>query len=304
MRVATFTLWSYGLSDSVTPHDCALAIALPLTERRFLTELHASDHDYAAFVRSLHTVDGVDDQYYWDCVYAPFADLMKEACIAVASRGVNVVFDATLADVSALLARFPIVTFVSHWHFRALQVAEITDFEAFAGRLCAPPDELTRMFAQAIFAREREALDHGPRHLVNAINDVLRSAHSHYVADRHEPLLLMKIPGRRLTRAALEKAFPDVIAPARAVEFADGMKTIVEMTDGIPVGFCGLFDLTVCNSAIVGDAIKAARPNCTVAVNRYSTEPHIRLALYGRVIDDLARRPAPYADALSRFGKP
>lgn len=291
------------MNESVTPRDCALAIALPLTEGRFLAELRAPDHDYAAYVRSLHVAEGADDQYYWDCVYAPFAELMNETSERVAARGVNVVFDATLANVSALLRRFPIVTFVSHWRFRALRVAEINDFNAFAGDLRAGRDELARMFAEAILVRDCGALDHHPERLVHAVNEVLRSAHAHYVTDRPEPLLLMKIPPWRLTRPALEKAFPRAIAPARAVEFADGMKTIGEAVDAIPADFSGFFDLTVCNSAIVGDAIKADRPTCTVAVNRYPTEPHIRLALYRRMIDDLARSPAPYANALMRFGK-
>jgi hypothetical protein len=280
----------------VTPYDCALAIALPLTERRFLDDLRAPEHDYAAYIRSLHPAEGAGDGYYWDFVYGPFAAIMNNTCDRVAARG------ATLADLRELAARFPIVTFVSHWRFRALRVTQIRDFEALVHELHAAPNDVVRAFRDALLAQDGQAL-HDAERLVDAFNGVLRSAHAQYAAEQHEPVLLMKIPPQRLTRAALERAFPRAIAAAPAVEFSDGMKTTNEVADAIPLSFDGLLDLTVCNSAILGDIIKAARPTCTVAVNRYPTEPHIRLALYRRIIDDLAGRPAPFADAMARFGK-
>jgi hypothetical protein len=287
---------------AVTPHECALAIALPLTERRFLEDLRAPEHDYAAYIRSLHLAEGAEDSYYWSFVYGPFAAVMSETCNRVAARGVTLVRDAKLADFGALAARFPIVTFVSHWRFRALRVPELNDFDALVLRLEEAPNALVRAIREALLVQDREALRDSHR-LVNAFNSVLRTAHSEYVTDRHESVLLMKIPPQRLTRSAIEKAFPDFITPAPAVEFADGMKTTNEVVDAIPLDFAGLLDLTVCNSAILGDIIKAARPSCTVAVNRYPTEPHIRLVLYHHIIDELARRTAPFAEAMACFGK-
>ena len=164
------------MSDVVSPRDCALAMALPLTQQRFMNDLRAPEHDYAAFVRSLHPVHGVEDSYYWDGVYAPFAKLMNETLDRVAAKGVTVICDARLADLRDLASRFRVVTFVSHWRFRALHAEDLIDVSAVIRLLETPPDALTAAFREAVLKRDGAAMQNGDggRRLVDVLNDVLR----------------------------------------------------------------------------------------------------------------------------------
>jgi hypothetical protein len=137
-----------------------------------------------------------------------------------------------------------------------------------------------------------------------AFNCVLAAGHREYSATSRTPLLLTRIPEWRLTRPALEVAYGNAIAPGRAVEFADGMRTIAEVVTALPRRYAGFLDMTVCNSVILGEAIKAARPHCIVAVNHYPTEPHIRLLLYRRMMRRLRRHPEDFRVAIGRSGEP
>jgi hypothetical protein len=279
---------------SVSPRDCALAFALPLTEERFLSDLRSPEHDYAAFICEDFRVDGVEDEYYWRKVYRRFAVGMSRRCEDVERRGVTVVRDATARDFASLFDRHAVVTIVSHWRFCAVRPEEIVAPRAILEALHDPPNELVAAFRAALPGEpgdSREAL-------AAALNAVIEAGHAAYGNEGRVPLQELKIPAVRLTRPTLERAFAGAIAPGRSVEFADGMKTIAEFVDCIPPPFDGLLDLTVCNSAVLGHEVKALR-RCVVAVNRHPTEPFIRMAQYRTAMSMLARRPRPYAEAMT-----
>lgn len=79
------------------------------------------------------------------------------------------------------------------------------------------------------------------------------------------------------------------------------MKTIPEVIGTVPLDFSGLLDLTICNSVILGKAIKNFRGACFVAVSRYPAELHVRLGLYLLALRMIARKRMSFIDALSRI---
>jgi len=291
----------------VGPRDCALAIALPLTKQQFLSQLQAEhEHDYASYIRSLHLAKGANDDYYWNVVYEPFAAVMSETLNAIEKCDINIVRDATLEDFRRLTTMFPVVTLVSHWRFRALQAEEIVDLNAVLHAMENPVGSLAVAYRDALLRADASALcaEVTKSELAAALNKILQEGHAAYAAEERTPVMLMNVPAQRLTRATLERAFSGAIVPGRAIEFADGMKTIPEVIAALPPAYDAFLDMTICNSAIVGEEIKAERPQCTVAVNRYPTEPHIRLALYRRFACSLRKNPGEIRQVMARFGEP
>jgi hypothetical protein len=290
--------------QTVGPRDCGLAIALPLTRERFLQHLRMPEwHDYAAYVRDLSKTAGAADEYYWTFEYEHFAAAMSTRCSQVERQGVRVVRDATPGTLAALFVSCAVVTIVAHSRFEPLRPEEILDMQRLLTMLRHPPSRLVEAFRrqldtlQPLWSTQASV----PARLVEAINRVLAAAHESYRDEARAPVLLLDIPAVRLTRPTLERAFEGVIAAGKTVELADGMKTIREIAAIIPPSFGGLVDLTICNSAIMGESIKELRPECVVAVNRYQTAPHVRLAIYRLAIDDLARHRQPFANAMARF---
>jgi hypothetical protein len=293
------------MKSVVGPRNCALAIALPLTERRFLDDLKAADdHHYPSYIRSLYPAEGADDDYYWNIVYRRFADLMRKTIKLIAKLGVTIVRDATLDDFRCLTRQFSVVTLVSHWRFRVLRPEEICDLECLRRALLRPPSRLAGAFRDALERIDASLVrgSAGREDLATALNQVLHEGHRDYAAKTRASVLKVTIPALRLTRPTLERAFAGAIAAGRAVEFADGMKTIPDVVSALAPDYAGFLDMTVCNSAIIGEEIKAERPRCTLAVNRYPTEPHIRLALYRRFARALNKNPQEIRKAFAQFG--
>ncbi|HXQ73024.1 MAG TPA: hypothetical protein VN844_21170, partial [Pyrinomonadaceae bacterium] len=102
----------------------------------------------------------------------------------------------------------------------------------------------------------------------------------------------------RLTRSEFEYAFPGCLAPARSIEFGDGLRTVDELIEAIPSDFAGLLDLTMCNSVIPAAHVRSKRSNCVVAANRHPAELRARLYLYGLQVSLLAKQPRPFMDVV------
>jgi hypothetical protein len=102
---------------------------------------------------------------------------------------------------------------------------------------------------------------------------------------------------QRLTRVRLELAFPENVEPAPCVEFHDGLQPVAAVLTQFPASYRGVVDLTVCNSVILGDAIKLVHRECLVTMNRYPADLVDRMIFYDLVIASLVRKSRPYRDA-------
>jgi len=295
-------------------------LAIPLTREQFLQDLRqSSDKDFAKHVKSSSFQPGTSDEYYWEMVYEPIARLTESICAKAESLGVTVNRAAQLADLVTLLREFKVVTLVTHWRFMRFRPTDVLDPVGFLSAVRRPRTLVEHAVQRGFKEFHRELLDEGvlygsPEHLrvrmVEVLNEIIAVAHRLYQPDKGigevddnaqpEAGLSDSRSLDRLTRAALELSFPREIASGKAVEFVDGMKTISEIVDQIPITFTGLLDLTICNSVILGEAIKNSRPECLVAVNRYPAELHVRLGMYRLTILMLSRRHMSYMDALSR----
>jgi hypothetical protein len=304
----------------VGPRDCALAVAVPLTREQFLQDLaQPGRKDFASHIKRTNLQPGASGEYYWNTVYEPVARLAVQVCAEVEKLGVTVNRAARLSDLPDLLRQFKVVTLISHWRFRKVAPSDILDASGLL-RALAEPKTLMQKAVRRAFEQycprlliddnvRRMPVDTLRQSVAEAVNNITAAAHKLYKpgqveapAETHGGGGLPNSPLERLTRVAFEMSFPEVILPGRAVEFDDGMYSVPEVIDSVPIGFCGLFDLTVCNSVILGEAIKNSRPTCIVAASRYPAELYLRLGFYSLIIRMLSRQPIPFIDAMTRLG--
>lgn len=298
----------------VSPPDCALAVAVPLTREQFLEDLsHPDSKDYASHIKRENFLDGASDEYYCD-LFERSARVARRVCDDVEALGVTVRRDGRLADLTNLMRHFKVVTLVTHWRFTTLLPEDIIDPNALWHALTFPESRVQQAIARAasgfdpkLFSEKAfyEQFDTLGTRLATVLNSVISASHALYSVSNHASPLDMNVAAspmiERLTRVELEQSFPELIAFGRSVEFSDGMRCVPEIVTAVPKGFDGLLDLTTCSSVILGKAIKTSHPDCLVAMNRYATALHVRMPLYKLVIEDLARRPSVFADALARF---
>lgn len=84
-----------------------------------------------------------------------------------------------------------------------------------------------------------------------------------------------------------------------SIEFADGPHSIERVVAGIPSGYAGVLDFTVCYSLALAPAIKVRNPECTVIMNKRAARLDYRLAIYRQALRLLATGGYSHVDALA-----
>jgi len=289
------------------PSNCALALAIPLTRERFLASLAQPEgKDFVFhFIRG-RGLQRADPEFCWQVYEAEEAAFVSAVCDEVAHCGVNVANDVDLNQLTALLAQYSVVTLVAHFRFVEFSIEDIDKPFAILAALRDPVSELLQEIRKRAIELDPDLLanaDYRVASLRIRLCDVFR-----IIANEAERIYWDKNVQKsseqedhislRLTRLEFERAFPEAIKPARVIEFSDGLHTIPELVQSIPVEFSGLLDLTVCNSVITAAAIRSERQGCLVAGNRKAAELRSRMYLYGLEIDLLKKKPRPFIDVI------
>jgi hypothetical protein len=299
--------------QAVSPADCALAIAIPLTREKFLEDLASPiDASFAKYLRATNYQPGASEEYYWEMVYQPVASVAERISATAKKLKVTVRCNAGLSDFTELLERFKVVTLISHWRFRRFDLNDLLDPIGFLGAIRSRKTLIEQALYRIFVNRDPELLNESidtefaNLRLLSILNEVIADAHKLYHGDvdesgGNEVYLLSGNPLERLTRTAIELAFPQQIAAAPSIQFADGIKTVREVIDSVPRDFSGLLDLTICNSVILGEAIKNYRSACLIAANRYQAALHVRLGIYMMALRRLSCKPRSYIDVLTQL---
>lgn len=110
------------------PQDCALALAIPLTEEDFLHGLRAGEEK--DFAKSLvRNFPATTEKSIWENKYQPIVRVAQTVTQAVKKHGVTVVQNATLAAFQDLLPHFQVITLVAHWRSHGFEIGEIEFFD-------------------------------------------------------------------------------------------------------------------------------------------------------------------------------
>jgi hypothetical protein len=296
----------------VSPNECALAVAIPLTREQFLVDLSTSEErDFVHHFRDERGLQRASAEFSWEVYEENEGTFAETVCSEVERLGVTVRRNAKLADLSDLLSRFQVVTLVAHLRFVPIKPEDIADPMRLLELLQSNQSSVHESMKEAFEQADPDLLQSKvARHLrdeelrsrvAQVINGVANMAQDRY-SGRAESVELRTHDGfdKSITRMEFEQMFPDCIIPASVIEFRDGMYTVREFLCAIPETFDGLLDLTVCNSVLPAGLIRRKRPSCLVVANRLPAELRARMYLYGLQISLLGKRSVSFVEVIQQ----
>ncbi len=289
------------MERTVSPADCAMAVALPLTLEEFIHDAASPDKDFA---RSVVDGSGRTAQDAWREVYLPkIVALYTRVEQRARALRATVVPRVTATALSELLARFPLVSLFAHSVSAPVRPADVVQPRAIVDAVERGETVVARRLRDALGANRRWASE-GPvlrDQVAAALDEVLAAtrawSESTVRVDRDGR------PDRYVNRVMLEDCFGAALRRAPLIELHDGIKTMSELLLAVPPEFAGVLDLSVCNSVALGESIKRQRPRCLVVENVFLARIDLRLARYALVLNRLALGPARYTDALTEINR-
>lgn len=295
------------LNRPVSPCDCALALAIPLSQAEFLRDLE--DEAPKDLAKSILREWPLRGEIVYAEKYTPLVSLARDVAEEARSHGVTVCRPTRLDDLPELFEQHKVVTLVAHWCFIDLQAGDISDVDSFRTLLTAsaavengnddlpnrPTDALLRddpLVQAAVTAAD----------LAAALNRLLLPSQRYYEwvpsAGEEVPSGTDAIAG--ITRVLLEEMYPGFIAQGLCLELADRLCSVWEFIQSVPRDFDGIVDMTVCNSIIPAEALRRHRSDCNVVCNTYRARAEVRLEIYRHVIRSLAAKSEPFEEVSAR----
>ena len=219
-----------------------------------------------------------------------------------------------LADLPGLFER-EVVTLVAHWRSWRVLPRDLRDVPGLARRLTDPHDPASARVREQLppDVMDRVRADHPTEGrpddplavaIAGAFNAVIDGGWlgpgaptAPAPADRAQSG--QDLLRRTHNRSLLDRAFDGLLTPGNRIELAGGMHPVDDIIRAIPASFTGFIDLTVCNSVLLGEAIKRERPGCLVVMNLNPTNFDLRIVVYRHLIRYLSRFRKNYLDAVS-----
>lgn len=267
---------------------CALLVAIPLDRDEFGPDA-ARPTD---FVRAYAADAERYGQDPWKA-YQPHAARYRDVVSMVARHGVSVVRRATLGALAHAMTRFQTVTLVAHARGPEIEPRDVIEPAAVIAKRHAVSEALGLSDGLPDGAADAERLGAwldaglGPA-------DVDQPAG---VADTTAFAWRVALYRRRWDRRRLvERLCPGALGGGPAIEFHDGLVGIDDVSAALPWQFHTL-DLTVCDSVLLAERLRADRPEGVILANPRPTTPDFRLVLYGEIIRFIVRHRVAYQDA-------
>ncbi|MFN6470530.1 MAG: hypothetical protein RMY36_012765 [Nostoc sp. SerVER01] len=290
------------------PHQCALALAIPLNRDDFLAGLKSDiNKDFAKNLARKNSA--LTESALWETVYAVTAKRVQSVAQAVAAKGVTVVTNATLNNLQELFQKFPVVTLVAHWRSSKFYASDFIAPNQLIKALEQPSTPLAQKLASALsnnWIQHIQALECNvnarytvPKILADDFNNVLKSSKLYPSPVPNQMCQIAPYDddyGQYLNRLVIDDTFRGIISPGNRIEFFDQFHSIEEVVTAIPENYNGLLDFTVCNSVLIANVIKRQR-RCIVLVNKKPANPDFRMVLYKGMIELLVKLDIDYMNA-------
>jgi hypothetical protein len=283
------------MEPAISPADCVLAVALPLTEEQFLDDATAPDKEFA---RNVIAGSGRSPAEAWSGLYLPRVVALCERIAARArSLGATVAVGVTTQGLQALLAQFPVVSLVAHSMSWPVRPDDVVKPRAILETIRAGGSIVARHLREALANRRWADNDAALRREIAAALDAALAATRAWTESTVRTDGSGR-PARYLSRVMLEDCFGGAMRRTPILELRDGLQTMDELLAAIPPAFAGVLDLSVCNSFAFGESIKRRRPDCLIIENVFLARVELRLVRYALVLARLARERARYTDVL------
>jgi hypothetical protein len=296
----------------VSPIDCTLAIALPLTKQEFFADLHPdAAKDYAKFYRS--QIWGKPDRdELWEKYHTNFVVLIEDVASEVEHLGVKVVRDLKLTDLPATLSGPDVVSLVSHWRAAEVEHDDFLNFSDFVNRLRHSSLDVISRIRQGLSIKVAQQVQQSgttteysadfQKELIGDLNALLENDNLGQRPGFEDSATEQRLPVEHrtyLNRIELERAFEGLLKKGNQMEFFDGLQSVHAIRDQVPDEFCGFLDLIVCNSVLPAEPIKSMKRNCLIIGNQYPARPSFRLLVYKAIIQTLHNRPDTFVNAMT-----
>jgi hypothetical protein len=290
------------------PHECALALAIPLTRNDFSLGLDLNAKK--DFIKSLARRNvALTEDALWETVYAPTVKIVASVAQAVSAKGVTVITNATLSDVRDLFQQFRVVTLIAHWRSARFYPADFLNPNQLIKALEQPSIPLMESFVSLLpqnwistiqeLKADDDIIQISSKTLAKEFNGFLTSLKLHpdlVLNQIHQTTTCDVDYQKYLNRTVIDSIFRDFIFPGNRIEFFDELHPIEELITAIPQNYDGLIDFTVCNSVLIGNVIKRQR-RCIVIVNKELATLEFRMVIYKGIIDLLSRLDIDYMAA-------
>ena len=296
------TLQFEARQKPVCPRDCGLAIAIPVDQNGFLNKL--SREAEGNFAQSFGSGrQSLSPLGLWR-LYEPYAQYTQKVAEMARQSGVSVVLGASLDDLKQQLATHEVVTLIAHWKGALFKPADIIDSRGIASALQSSQSKLAQALRQFSSLPAPAAVERDQASIVQFLNLCLVDG----LAIPGTPDVEVR-PGT-ITRFHYElhrrRQILESVADFRggpSVELSAGFVSLEVAVGSVPKEFRGLIDLTVCNSVMLAESIRRARPKCSILANEDLAYLDFRLAVYAEVLRSLIHKTEPYEDVVYRIRK-
>jgi hypothetical protein len=270
----------------VRPSDCALVVSVPLDRSAFDADLAAGTDFLQQFAARQASRD-VD--MLWR-LYEPAAVSVARTAVRAARRGVAVRTRATATDFAQCVAQHLVVTLVAHWRSARFRANDVLD-----------PPAVVRMLRQSEHDAPDDMRAEQAAQALNALIDPTGASTTPVRIDDTGAAAAETTRQYRTWRARhdLEQRLgPSVRAGGPAVEFADGPMPVERAAASLPAAFAGVLDLTVCNSLLLAEEVRKRCLDGVIIANAFAATLDLRMSLYDRALNVMARRRIDYPDAV------
>jgi hypothetical protein len=282
-------------AEKIFPRDCAFLLALPTGRAEFQADFRGASHD---FLRSQYKESSLSAEEAWS-VYRPVAEDLLSLLRFLEAKGVRVVPRSTFAQWIALQKSHKVVVLFAHWRNGLIQQENVwwPGIDTFTrennGR--NPLREKVRRIAVEC-SQNRTSFVASLNRLL--IEDQLGD-HAWFGREANQ---VPASPEHRLymNRKFLEEALPGIFGENSSVEFADGLVRIETIASNASPVFQGIFDLSVCNSILLGELIKTHAPRCLVVATKIPAVVGFQIVFYRALFEFLAPG-RPYLSALEEL---
>jgi len=268
--------------------ECALLLAIPLSR----AEYDAAWRRGTDFLSAYAAACGVADPDLLWKKYEPYAELCRAAVEDAKAYGVAVRHGATLDAFADAVGRFATVTIVAHSREPEIEVHDIVAFASLRS-------SLPRVAAALGVTAPANGID-GPTHLAQWLDAALGPRDGDLpdgTADTSVAAWRAHHQRQRwIRRQMVEELCPGSLTGGPAVELDGRLWPLTTIDAKLPIEIRTL-DLTVCDSVLLADVLRARRTGGIILANAYPTTPDFRLALYRETIRLMMRRGIPYHEA-------
>lgn len=282
--------------ELITPRECSLAVALPLTREEFMHDLAANPRAGYASAFAQNGREGLAAEIVWE-LFEPWAKLANDVIAEAKGHHVTLVQPVTLEEFSGLLSRFPATTLFAHWHTPQFTEEQIVSPEAIWKAMSNRESPLSRRIqeiASLLDAPPQLPSDSSPAAIAEFLNLLIEPVPCS--EDAKPGGITQKQVEWHQKRMLLERTLPDAFRGGAGVDFADGWHSIEAIVAAVPNDYSGTLDLTICNSNVLAEKIRDRFLKSVVIANERPTTTGFRFAIYAEIIEILSRKAGNYEE--------